>query len=225
MASKYPAELDSLATNKADATTTETDHKNHHNDLADAVNKIEAELGVTPSEAHSTVAAATKAQMGRWIPIFDGWVNLSASEVGTYVCHRAVTEDLLIGAATPATAASAFMHLDPAAYEIAGYTLKYRLIASFVQNATANKGTSVATAGLYALTGGSTTTSWTETLGTVIEGSTAAKTGGEASKKTTVVSSTFTAPASDAYAMAVVISAAKTEGFTRINTRLEYSYA
>jgi hypothetical protein len=49
MASVYPGGLDSFATNKADATTTPTDHPTHHNDLADAVNKIEAELGVDPA--------------------------------------------------------------------------------------------------------------------------------------------------------------------------------
>lgn len=57
MASAYPGALDTFATNKADATTTPTDHPTHHNDLADAVNKIEAELGVTPSGAAATVAA------------------------------------------------------------------------------------------------------------------------------------------------------------------------
>ncbi len=57
MASAYPGGLDSFATNKADATTTPTDHPGHHNDLADAVNKIEAELGVDPAGAEATVVA------------------------------------------------------------------------------------------------------------------------------------------------------------------------
>lgn len=57
MASVYPGALDTLATNKADGTATLTDHKDHHNDLADAVNKIEAELGIEPSGAFSTVVA------------------------------------------------------------------------------------------------------------------------------------------------------------------------
>lgn len=46
MASAYPGALDTFATNKANATATTTDHPAHHNDLADAVNKIEAQLGV-----------------------------------------------------------------------------------------------------------------------------------------------------------------------------------
>lgn len=55
MASNYPGALDTLATNKADATVTLTDHPAHHNDLADAVNKIEAELGTLPKGASADV--------------------------------------------------------------------------------------------------------------------------------------------------------------------------
>lgn len=57
MASTYPATLDTFATNKANATATTTDHPAHHNDLADAVNKIEAELGTDPAGAVATVKA------------------------------------------------------------------------------------------------------------------------------------------------------------------------
>ncbi len=57
MASVYPNALDALVTTKNDATGQQTDHAAHHNNLADAVNKIEAELGVTPSSAFETVAA------------------------------------------------------------------------------------------------------------------------------------------------------------------------
>lgn len=46
MASVFPDALDSFATNKADGTATPTDHPGHHNDLADAVNKIEANAGL-----------------------------------------------------------------------------------------------------------------------------------------------------------------------------------
>lgn len=54
MASSYPGALDNFATDKANATTLENDHPGHHNDIADAVNKIEAELGVNPSGPFST---------------------------------------------------------------------------------------------------------------------------------------------------------------------------
>jgi len=61
MASSYPNALDTLATTKADATVMATDHPAHHNNLADAVNKIEAELGVSPKGSAATVAAAVAA--------------------------------------------------------------------------------------------------------------------------------------------------------------------
>ena len=55
MASTYPTTLDALSTTKADATATLTDHKNHHNDLADAANKIELELGTLPKGSYTDV--------------------------------------------------------------------------------------------------------------------------------------------------------------------------
>lgn len=59
MASGYSATLDSFATNKQDdtdsksgtdlgLTTTTGDHAQHHNDLADAVNKMQIEFGTSP---------------------------------------------------------------------------------------------------------------------------------------------------------------------------------
>lgn len=58
MASSFPGSLDTLATNKQDDTdaaagtdlglsTSTGDHAQHHNDLADAVNKIEAAVGTS----------------------------------------------------------------------------------------------------------------------------------------------------------------------------------
>lgn len=69
MPSSYPGGLDSFATNKANATATATDHPNHHNDLADAVNKIEAELGIDPAGALATVRARLDAIEGAVAPI------------------------------------------------------------------------------------------------------------------------------------------------------------
>lgn len=57
MASGYPGTLDSLPTTRGDATVSLTTHAEDHNDVNDAVNKIEAELGVNPSGADVTVAA------------------------------------------------------------------------------------------------------------------------------------------------------------------------
>lgn len=58
MGSNYPnSPLDTFATNKGNSTPMINDHAAHHNDLADAINKIEAELGINPSGASATVAA------------------------------------------------------------------------------------------------------------------------------------------------------------------------
>lgn len=68
MPSSYPTSLDSWAINKQDdvdtvtgvdagTTTNVGDHAAHHNNLADAVNKIETELGINPSGTNATVAS------------------------------------------------------------------------------------------------------------------------------------------------------------------------
>jgi Pectate lyase superfamily protein len=57
VASNYPTSVDSFSTSHTGASSQGTDHAGHHNDLADAVNKIEAELGAAPSFAYATVRA------------------------------------------------------------------------------------------------------------------------------------------------------------------------
>ena len=57
MASTYPGTLDAFATNRTDATTMATTHALDHNNENDAINKIEAELGIAPSGSFSTVLA------------------------------------------------------------------------------------------------------------------------------------------------------------------------
>lgn len=57
MASLFPGNLDSFATNKNDASVMVGDHPTHHNDIADAINKIEIELGINPSASYASVAA------------------------------------------------------------------------------------------------------------------------------------------------------------------------
>lgn len=57
MASSYPSGLDAFATTRADTTAMATTHATDHNNLADAVNKIEAELGTLPKGTYSTVRA------------------------------------------------------------------------------------------------------------------------------------------------------------------------
>jgi hypothetical protein len=56
MTSAYPLGLDNFATNKNDATISATDHPAHHNNMADAINKIEAALGTDPAGFSSTVS-------------------------------------------------------------------------------------------------------------------------------------------------------------------------
>lgn len=58
MASTYPDILDTFLTNRDNNTPMFNNHKQDHDDLADAVNKIEAALGVLPFGIFSTVAAA-----------------------------------------------------------------------------------------------------------------------------------------------------------------------
>lgn len=56
MASSYPSGLDAMPTNHT-ASESETGHPGVHNDLADAINKIEAELGLLPKGNFATVRA------------------------------------------------------------------------------------------------------------------------------------------------------------------------
>ena len=67
MSSNFPTSLDSLATTKANATVTSTDHPAHHNDMADAVNKIEAKLGISSSTpVANSVLAGTGTGTSAW---------------------------------------------------------------------------------------------------------------------------------------------------------------
>ena len=57
MASVYPTSLDTFATSRTNATAMTTTHPADHNDANDAINKIEAELGINPSGTQATVVA------------------------------------------------------------------------------------------------------------------------------------------------------------------------
>lgn len=63
MASVYPGALDSLDTTWANTDATDNVHPAHHSDLADAVNKIEAELGIEPSGSFATLLARLNARI------------------------------------------------------------------------------------------------------------------------------------------------------------------
>jgi hypothetical protein len=55
MTSAYPASLDSFATTRVDATPMVTTHAADHDNANDAINKIEAELGVLPKGVYADV--------------------------------------------------------------------------------------------------------------------------------------------------------------------------
>jgi len=57
MASTYPGTKDNFATNHTDSENMQTVHAAVHNDLADAINKIENELGTNPKGTFADVAA------------------------------------------------------------------------------------------------------------------------------------------------------------------------
>lgn len=62
MSSTYPTTLDSLVTTRADSDATATNHVADHNDANDAINKIEAELGVLPKGTFSNVVGRLNAR-------------------------------------------------------------------------------------------------------------------------------------------------------------------
>lgn len=79
----YPTSLDNLATNYLGTDQADVvDHAGMHNDVNEAVNAVEAELGTTPSGSEATVAA-----------------RLDAIEAGTRLASGAVTAEK-IGALT-----------------------------------------------------------------------------------------------------------------------------
>jgi hypothetical protein len=80
MASTYPGTLDSFPTNHQDDAG-EIIHAQTVNDLADAVNKIETELGTNPSGSLATVAAAVTPMIGDDQSAF----NLTANAADTYI--------------------------------------------------------------------------------------------------------------------------------------------
>ncbi len=55
MGSSYPSSLDSFPTNRSNTTQQSNTHPGDHNNFADAINKIEAELGTVPKGSYSSV--------------------------------------------------------------------------------------------------------------------------------------------------------------------------
>lgn len=67
MATAYPTALDTtggnLPDNKTDATVTATDHKAHHNNLADAVIAVQTALGTSPAGSYADVKTRLNAAL------------------------------------------------------------------------------------------------------------------------------------------------------------------
>jgi len=75
MPSNYPGALDNIAANKTNETVSATDHPDHHNILADAINAVQTALGVNLSGA--AAAAPVQSVAGR-----TGNVTLAKADVG-----------------------------------------------------------------------------------------------------------------------------------------------
>ena len=104
MASNYPGSLDSFDTIASDKKTSDAvggrTHRQMHNDLGDAIESVQTELGTNPSGSESTVAA-------RLTAIEDG-TRLAANSVGaTQLADTAVdTAAIADSAVTPAKLAT-----------------------------------------------------------------------------------------------------------------------
>jgi hypothetical protein len=75
MASSYPTGIDAFSTSHTDAENQVTVHPQVHNDLADAINKVEGELGINPSGSFATVTA-------RFTALGSGVVVLNVKDYG-----------------------------------------------------------------------------------------------------------------------------------------------
>lgn len=89
MASGYPSALDSLVTTRA---TSDTIPASDHNDVADAVNKIEAELGLNPATGVGSVAALGALHGDTWAPTGALATNMADRGIaGASVAQTAIT--------------------------------------------------------------------------------------------------------------------------------------
>lgn len=85
MAASYPGSVPTIAHNKTNNTSQFTDHPNHHRQLAEELNAVMTELGVTPSGDHASVAAALEYLKGlaHSHPVEGDAASLSLSDFGS----------------------------------------------------------------------------------------------------------------------------------------------
>ena len=101
MASNYPGSLDSFDTIASDKKTSDSvggrTHRQMHNDLGDAIEAVQAELGTTPSGSYDTVKARFEAIEGSTLPQVDAKGDLIVGTAdNTYDNLAAGTNDTVL---------------------------------------------------------------------------------------------------------------------------------
>ena len=108
MASNYPGSLDSFDTIASDKKTSDSvggrTHRAMHNDLGDAIEAVQAELGTTPSGSYATVKARFEAIEGSTLPQVDAKGDLIVGTAdNTYDNLGVGTNDTVLLAASGET--------------------------------------------------------------------------------------------------------------------------
>ncbi|MBK8168327.1 MAG: hypothetical protein IPK64_20455 [bacterium] len=108
MASNYPGSLDSFDTIASDKKTSDSvggrTHRDMHNDLGDAIEAVQAELGTTPSGSYATVKARFEAIEGSTLPQVDAKGDLIVGTAdNTYDNLGVGTNDTVLLAASGET--------------------------------------------------------------------------------------------------------------------------
>jgi hypothetical protein len=101
VASNYPGSLDSFDTIASDKKTSDSvggrTHRDMHNDLGDAIEAVQAELGTTPSGSYATVKARFEAIEGSTLPQVDAKGDLIVGTAdNTYDNLTAGTNDTVL---------------------------------------------------------------------------------------------------------------------------------
>jgi hypothetical protein len=108
VASNYPGSLDSFDTIASDKKTSDSvggrTHRDMHNDLGDAIEAVQAELGTTPSGSYATVKARFEAIEGSTLPQVDAKGDLIVGTAdNTYDNLGVGTNDTVLLAASGET--------------------------------------------------------------------------------------------------------------------------
>jgi hypothetical protein len=123
MASAYPGGLDTFDTTITDVALNDAGqaHITIHSDIADALNKIEGELGTNPSQAEATVAALTAKMADKTIVTTKGDL-LAASAASTLVRVGVGTDGQILTADAAATGGVAWTASPSGTFAWTAYT-------------------------------------------------------------------------------------------------------